>query len=38
MDTRSHLGASGGAYEPRTVIAMTGRTIVWLAISAIAYR
>lgn len=30
--------ARGGAYELRTVIAMSGRTVVWLLISAAAYR
>ncbi len=29
---------SGGAYEPRTVIAMSLRTLVWLAIAAISWR
>ena len=29
---------SGGAYERRTVIAMTLRTLVWAAIAVIAYR
>ncbi len=29
---------SGGAYEPRTVIAMTARTLVWTAIATIAWR
>ncbi|HUX62313.1 hypothetical protein [Sulfuricella sp.] len=29
---------SGGAYEPRTVIAMSLRTLVWVTISAIAWR
>lgn len=35
------LGAhvySGGAYETRTVIAMTARTLIWLAISVFAWR
>jgi hypothetical protein len=30
--------ASGGAYEQRTVIAMTLRLLVWVAIAAIAWR
>ncbi|ODU01479.1 hypothetical protein [uncultured Thiobacillus sp.] len=30
--------ASGGAYELRTVIAMSVRTLVWAAIAAIAWR
>lgn len=29
---------SGGAYEPRTVIAMSLRTLVWVTIAAIAWR
>lgn len=29
---------SGGAYEPRTVIAMSLRTLVWAAIAAFAWR
>jgi uncharacterized membrane protein (DUF2068 family) len=29
---------SGGAYEKRTVIAMSMRTLVWLTLSAIAWR
>jgi len=29
---------SGGAYEPRTVIAMSLRTLVWTVIAAIAWR
>jgi hypothetical protein len=29
---------SGGAYEQRTVIAMSVRTLVWVAIAAIAWR
>ena len=29
---------SGGTYEPRTVIAMSLRTLVWIAISTIAWR
>ena len=29
---------SGGAYEPRTVIAMSLRTLVWAAIAIIAWR
>lgn len=28
---------SGGAYEPRTVIAMSLRTLVWMAIAAVAW-
>jgi len=34
---RMHV-ASGGAYEPRTVIAMSVRILVWGAIAAIAWR
>jgi len=30
--------ASGGAYEQRTVIAMSLRTLVWTAIAVLAYR
>lgn len=30
--------AAGGAYEPRTVAAMSVRTLVWAAIAAIAWR
>lgn len=30
--------ASGGAFEPRTVAAMTVRTIVWLVIASVACR
>ncbi len=30
--------ASGGAYEQRTMIAMSARTLVWIAIAAIAWR
>jgi hypothetical protein len=29
---------SGGAYEQRTVIAMSVRTLAWVAIAAIAWR
>lgn len=29
---------SGGAYEPRTVAAMSLRTLVWIGIAAIAWR
>ena len=29
---------SGGAYEPRTVIAMSLRTLVWVTIAVVAYR
>ncbi len=29
---------SGGAYELRTVIAMSARTLVWIAIAAVAWR
>jgi hypothetical protein len=29
---------SGGAYEPRTVVAMSLRTLTWVAIAAIAWR
>ena len=32
------LVLSGGAYETRTVIAMTLRTSIWIAISWVAYR
>lgn len=30
--------ASGGAYEQRTVVAMTLRTLVWLVIAVVAWR
>lgn len=30
--------AAGGAYEPRTVIAMSLRTLTWVAIAAFAWR
>jgi hypothetical protein len=30
--------ASGGLYEQRTVVAMSLRTLVWVAIAAIAWR
>lgn len=30
--------AAGGAYEPRTVIAMSLRTLLWAAIAAVAWR
>lgn len=30
--------ASGGAYEPRTVIAMSLRSAVWVAVAIVAYR
>lgn len=30
--------ASGGAYEQRTMIAMSARTLVWIAFAAIAWR
>jgi len=29
---------SGGAYEPRTVVAMSLRTLVWAAIAAVAWQ